>query len=203
MTPAQVGRSRLLSQGQPGLQSKTPLKQTTNTRRHIYTESGHKVLTTIQGEKGDQLDWHGNPGVRLREWPTCTYNLCWLPVAQTVTPREEKSVATVRSPFLHEPLCGEGCLDVAESLTSIPSLGSTSFLLSAHPTQRPPYRHRDIPRHVHVGLEIIHPHLRSSQRVTLGIVVNVVVVWLLGPLNVGHAGAGEYLHAAATLPHLG
>lgn len=86
---------------------------------------------------------------------------------------------------------------IPESLISLP------FFTSVHPTQYPPYCHGDIPRHVHMGLEVIHPHLGSPQRITLGVVVNVVVIWLLGTLNVGHTGAGQHLHAAATLPHLG
>lgn len=54
-----------------------------------------------------------------------------------------------------------------------------------------------------MGLEVIHPHLGSPQRIALGVVVDVIVVWLLGALDVGHTGAREHLHAAATLPHLG
>ena len=53
-----------------------------------------------------------------------------------------------------------------------------------------------------MGLEAVHPHLGRSQGVALGIVVDVVVVGLPGALDVGHAGAGQHLHAAAALPHL-
>ena len=66
----------------------------------------------------------------------------------------------------------------------------------------PAYGHGDVPGHVHVGLEAVHPHLGRSQGIALGVVVDVVVVGLLGALDVGHAGAGQHLHAAAALPHL-
>lgn len=62
--------------------------------------------------------------------------------------------------------------------------------------------HGDVPGHVDVGFVLVHPHLGGSQRVPLGVVVDVVVVGLLGALDVGHSGAGQHLHAASALPHL-
>lgn len=112
----------------------------------------------------------------------------------------------MRSHFLVELPCGGGCLDVAQysripHSNSFPRVYRLPCFCPPHPY--PPYCHGDIPCHVDVGLKIIHPHLGGPQRVTLGVVVDVIVIWLFGTLNVGHTGAGEYLHAATTLPHLG
>ena len=73
---------------------------------------------------------------------------------------------------------------------------------SPSPRGPPAYAHGDVPGHVHVGLEAVHPHLGRPQGIALRVVVDVVVVGLLGTLDVGHAGAGQNLHAAAALPHL-
>lgn len=62
--------------------------------------------------------------------------------------------------------------------------------------------HRDVPGHVDVGLVLVHPDLGGPQGIPLGVVVNVIVVRLLCPLDVCHSGAGQHLHAPATLPHL-
>lgn len=70
------------------------------------------------------------------------------------------------------------------------------------PAPPPTYGHGDVPGHVHVGLEAVHPHLSRPQSVALGVVVDVVVVGFPGALDVRHAGARQDLHAAATLPHL-
>lgn len=70
------------------------------------------------------------------------------------------------------------------------------------PAPPPTYGHGDVPGHVHVGLEAVHPHLSRPQSVALGVVVNVVVVGFPGALDVRHTGARQDLHAAATLPHL-
>lgn len=64
------------------------------------------------------------------------------------------------------------------------------------------YVHGNVPGHVDVGFVFIHPDLGGSQGISLGVVVDVVVVGLLGALDVSHSGAREDLHAAATLPHL-
>lgn len=53
-----------------------------------------------------------------------------------------------------------------------------------------------------MGFVLVHPNLGGAQGISLGVVINVVVVGLLGALDVRHPGAGEDLHAAATLPHL-
>lgn len=70
------------------------------------------------------------------------------------------------------------------------------------PAPPPTYGHGDVPGHVHVGLEAVHPHLSRPQSVALGVVVNVVVIGFPGALDVRHTGARQDLHAAATLPHL-
>ncbi len=62
--------------------------------------------------------------------------------------------------------------------------------------------HGDIPGHVDVGLILIHPNFCCPQRVPLGIVVNVVVVWFLCAFDVSYSSTREHLHTAATLPHL-
>lgn len=64
------------------------------------------------------------------------------------------------------------------------------------------YGHGNIPGHVHVGLEAVHPHLGRPQGVALGVVIDVIVVGLLGAFDVCHTGAGQHLHAAPALPHL-
>lgn len=64
------------------------------------------------------------------------------------------------------------------------------------------YVHGDVPGHVDVGFVLVHPNLGGAQGISLGVVIDVVVVGLLGALDVCHPGAGEDLHAAATLPHL-
>lgn len=64
------------------------------------------------------------------------------------------------------------------------------------------YVHGDVPGHVDVGFVLVHPNLGGAQGIPLGVVIDVVVVGLLGALDVRHPGAGEDLHAAATLPHL-
>lgn len=53
-----------------------------------------------------------------------------------------------------------------------------------------------------MGFVFIHPHLRRSQGVAFGVVVDVVVVGLLGALDVGDPGARQDLHAPPALPHL-
>lgn len=53
-----------------------------------------------------------------------------------------------------------------------------------------------------MGFVLVHPDLGGAQGIPLGVVIDVVVVGLLGALDVRHPGAGEDLHAAATLPHL-
>lgn len=53
-----------------------------------------------------------------------------------------------------------------------------------------------------MGFVFVHPHLSSPQGIAFSVVIYVIVVGLLGALDVGHSGTGEYLHAAATLPHL-
>ena len=47
--------------------------------------------------------------------------------------------------------------------------------------------HGNVPGHVHMGFVLIHPDLGSAQGVALGIVIDVVVVWLLGAFDVGHS----------------
>lgn len=64
------------------------------------------------------------------------------------------------------------------------------------------YVHGDVPGHVDVGFVLVHPNLGGAQSVSLGVVIDVVVVGLLGALDVRHPGTGEDLHAATTLPHL-
>lgn len=53
-----------------------------------------------------------------------------------------------------------------------------------------------------MGFVLVHPNLGGAQGISLGVVIDVVVVGLLGALDVRHPGAGQDLHAAATLPHL-
>lgn len=65
------------------------------------------------------------------------------------------------------------------------------------------YCHGDVPGHVNVWLEVVHPDLGGAQGVALCIVIDVVVVGLLGALDVRHAWAGQHLHAPPALPHLG
>lgn len=64
------------------------------------------------------------------------------------------------------------------------------------------YVHGDVPGHVDVGFVFIHPDLGGSQGISLGVVVDVVVVGLLGALDVSHSGTRQDFHAAATLPYL-
>lgn len=53
-----------------------------------------------------------------------------------------------------------------------------------------------------MGLVFIHPDLGGSQGISLGIVINVIVVGLLRALDVSHSGTWEDFHTAATLPYL-
>lgn len=53
-----------------------------------------------------------------------------------------------------------------------------------------------------MGFVLVHPNLGGAQGISLGVVINVVVVGLLGALDVRHPGTREDLHAAAALPHL-
>lgn len=49
---------------------------------------------------------------------------------------------------------------------------------------------------------IIHPDLSHPESIPLGVETNVAVVWLLLPLNMGHPGTRQDLHAAPAEPHL-
>lgn len=64
------------------------------------------------------------------------------------------------------------------------------------------YLQRDIPGHVDVVLVVVHPHLSHPQGVSAHAGGQVLRVGFVGTLDVGDPGAGQNLHAAATLPHL-
>lgn len=52
------------------------------------------------------------------------------------------------------------------------------------------YCHGDVPCHVNVRLEVIHPDLSSPQGVALCIVIDVVVVGFLCAFDVRHTRTG-------------
>lgn len=68
--------------------------------------------------------------------------------------------------------------------------------------QRKTYVYGDVPGHVDVRFVFIHPHLSGPQGITLGIVIDVIVVGLLSAFDVGDSSTGENLHTPTTLPHL-
>lgn len=60
----------------------------------------------------------------------------------------------------------------------------------------------NVPGHVDMALELIHPDLGHAQRVPAHMGGQVLRVGLVCSLNVGNPGAGQHLHAPSTLPHL-
>lgn len=62
--------------------------------------------------------------------------------------------------------------------------------------------HGDVPGHVDVTFELIHPNLGHSQGVSPHVRSQVLGVGLVRSLYVSDSSAGQDLHAAATLPHL-
>lgn len=74
------------------------------------------------------------------------------------------------------------------------------ILTALHPHT---YCHGDVPRHVNMGLEVIHPDLCSPQGIALCIVINIIVVGFLCAFDVCHTRAGQHLHTSSTLPDLG
>lgn len=81
-------------------------------------------------------------------------------------------------------------------------LSNTSVTAVGDGASRGAYLQGQVPRDVHVGLVVVHPDLGHPQSVPLGVKADVAVVRFLLPLDVGHPGARQDLHAAAAEPHL-
>lgn len=62
--------------------------------------------------------------------------------------------------------------------------------------------HGNIPSHVDVTFELVHPNLCDPEGVSPHMRRQVLGVGFVSPLNVGDASAGQDLHAPSTLPHL-
>lgn len=66
----------------------------------------------------------------------------------------------------------------------------------------PTHLHGNVPGHVDVAFELIHPNLRHPEGVASDVRGEVLGVRFMGALDVGDASAGQDLDAAAALPHL-
>lgn len=64
------------------------------------------------------------------------------------------------------------------------------------------YLHGDVPGHVDVTFELVHPNLGHSESVPPHVRSQVLGVGLVCALYVSDPSAGQDLHAASTLPHL-